>query len=133
MANDYLKAETPFNEFTGTCAIDQNEEVQFLEFAAGHGVDLERFLPVAFGVYKDADSETVSVYVVDRGAVASSYDEVRAYLAGTEGPLPVQRIDLPVTLFQSFVFMKRFSLVVPLDESLKTVAIKRDEGFVFWE
>ncbi len=133
MAENYLKAETPFNEYTGTCAIDESEEVEFLEFAARHGVDLQRFLPVAFGAYKDAESETVYVYVVDRGKVAASYDEIQAYLAGTGGQLPVRKIDLQVTLSQSFAFMKRFSLVVPLDESLKTVAIKRDEGFVFWE
>lgn len=133
MQENRLSARTPFNEYAGTCAIDESKQLNFLEFIKEHGVDLTRYLPVAFGVHREKESEEVFVYVVDKKKVAESYEEIQLYLESTGSSLPVRKIDLNVTLSQAFTFMERFAMIVPLQESLKSVDIKHDEGFVFWE
>lgn len=133
MQESGLRARTPFNDYVGTCAIDESEELNFLEFIKEHGVNLDQYLPIALGFHREKESAEVFVYVVDKQRVAASYEEIQTYLDSTGTPLPVQKIDLKVTLSQAFTFMARFAMIVPMKKSLTSVEIKQDEGFVFWD
>ena len=133
MKESSLRARTPFNDFTGTCAIDESEDLTFLEFIKEHGVNLDQYLPVALGIHRERESEQIFVYVVDKRKVATSYEEIQTYLDSTGGPLPVQQIDLKVTFSQVFTFMARFAMIIPIKKSLTSFEIKQDEGFVFWD
>ena len=133
MQESSLRARTPFSDYIGTCAIDESEDLTFLEFVNEHGVDLAQYLPVALGIHRERESDQIFVYVVDKQKVAASYEEIQTYLDSTGGPLPVQQIDLKVTFSQAFTFMARFAMIVPIKKSLTSVEIKQDEGFVFWD
>ena len=133
MKESSLRARTPFSDFTGTCAIDESEDLTFLEFIKEHGVNLDQYLPVALGIHRERESEQIFVYVVDKRKVATSYEEIQTYLDSTGGPLPVQQIDLKVTFSQVFTLMARFASILPIEKSLTSVEIKQDEGYVFWD
>lgn len=132
MQENSLRARTLFNDFTGTCAIDESEDLNLLEFLKEHGVNLDKYLPVAFGFHREKESAEVFVYVINKQRVAASYEEIQTYLDSTGSPLPVQKIDLKVTLSQAFTFMARFAMILPMKKSLTSVEIEQDEGFVFW-
>lgn len=117
----------------GTCAIDESEDLSFLEFLKEHGVNLDKYLPVALELHREKHSAEVFVYVVDKQRVAESYEQIQAYLESAGSPLPVQKIDLKTTFSQAFIFMARFSMIVPMKKSLASVEIKEDDGFVFWD
>ena len=122
-----IEASTQYNDLRGTCAIDEHPEKGWRQFAATHGVDVEKYFPISFGVYKEGNFESVDIDAVEKDKVASNYKELQNYLEEHGPPIPVVRFHLNATLSDCFDFMKRFTFVVTFNEDLEGAEISIQE------
>jgi hypothetical protein len=121
MLEHKIAAGTQNNDLTGLIAIDREQSANLVAIAEKNGIDTSRYLPISIGVNKEECFEKVFLDTVE---VASTYEELKDYLAKNPGALPVKRFELSMLLTDYLNIVKRFSLVAAINKDLLGIDIR---------
>ena len=109
-----LEAHTQFDDMMGTVAIDWHDDPQFREKLKKLGVDTDGLFPIAIEIYEIEGTygfHSVSVYVVEESAVATSRDGIVDYAKRHGNKIPVKKFYIECSPDQLIKAFKRFAMV----------------------
>ena len=126
---EMLSASVQYNDMIGEAAADQGDQHGFHAFAKEHGVDMDKYWPVAVSLYAGTDDfQSVSVYAVEKAIVGSNADEVSRYANAHGGTLQTKCFDTKATITDLLKSMKRFNVVLRWRYSaVKEIQFQRED------
>lgn len=109
-----FKATVQYQDWNGTAAADDADNNKTLSaFLEGKGLmkDTESLIASSLWIGENKGgklgSVSIAAYLFDR----PSFDTVKAALDSINGPIPVRKVDVEVSLEEYIAFFKRFAVI----------------------